>query len=862
MSVQDCELKVRKYLKDKGLHKEIPESRVQEMARFVEMAAVQAQTPAELSFALQQMVEETQARWRQKNQLMNEQIIVQRERALDSLKKNREQWKANIAEGGKGDPKKMGYEAFRSWVLGGSLRPGVESNLSVEKIRNSVEGQIRDVFNRGMEPIKDVVASGKLDREILQELDALYRGTKEMQSGSQVALQAAKVIKATQDKIFQYKQAYNPFMELASDYRMKRFHDRERITNADRDEWTASAMRTYGKKSFPYATPQEKLEIFADIYDRIVDGTFGTIVDDSASDKYLTVSGIGGNIARRMARGRQLVAENWELEWEYISAYGPKTLSEGVDRVIRNSSRDIAQLTKFGTNPEGMFQGLMARYEKTLKGEEAEFFRDNKRDLERAFEVAMGAQDVPAKGLQAKLVSGAMTATYLAKTGGAFLRSLPDMALSASLMRSTTGESIFSVGPEIVLEYAKALGSTKYREARLADLGLFAKSAHRELMRTLGSPDGTPGFATKALEKIGTLNLLNRHTDAMKSATATVLSKWAADIAGTKWEGLHAKSKQAFLRYGIGELEWKVMRSAVDHVDGLSLMTPEAIRAISDTSAEVYLRASKQFTGEKATKPMLDRARFQLALKYGTMINEMADLSTSSPDLRQKDFFFGDSTINEGRGQAWRLFMQFKSASAVSGDVFRRNYFSGNGPKGDLSGMAQHILLGSFLWGVGEYASQFFSGKTPEDFRRPEFAAKAFVGSGAGGLMMDYIAQPFRGEGVPNSALVTGSYALGPVIGQAVELGSIGAQFYKSARDGSKPPTRQLSGFLLEQIPGQNLFYTKALFNYYLANQAQEFFGRGYLNALERRTREVPGLLEDQQRYFMGRPTSPKFLEQ
>jgi hypothetical protein len=202
VSVQDCELKVRKYLKDKGLHKEIPESRVQEMARFVEMAAVQAQTPAELSFALQQMVEETQARWRQKNQLMNEQIIVQRERALDSLKKNREQWKANIAEGGKGDPKKMGYEAFRSWVLGGSLRPGVESNLSVEKIRNSVEGQIRDVFNRGMEPIKDVVASGKLDREILQELDALYRGTKEMQSGSQVALQAAKVIKATQDKIF------------------------------------------------------------------------------------------------------------------------------------------------------------------------------------------------------------------------------------------------------------------------------------------------------------------------------------------------------------------------------------------------------------------------------------------------------------------------------------------------------------------------------------------------------------------------------------------------------------------------------------------------------------------------------------
>jgi hypothetical protein len=867
MTVQNCLIKVKDFVKKQGLDKTIPEKRLQEMARQIEAAGGDALTPADLGAKLKNLVENEEKRWQAKQQAMNAMILLTREKAVQSVAENRELFKKAIADGRLGNPEKMAVEALRVWTEGGSLRPGKGTNLSVEKMSSAIEGQLRDIFNRGMEPIKDVLASGQLDREILQELDAMDRGLPEMQSGSEMALQAAKVIKATRDKIFSLKQAYNPWLEQASDYLIKQFHDREKVSGDGSPEakqaWMDQAIRTYGEKSFPESTPEEKLQKFSDIYDRIRDGTYGTLTDESASDKYLTVKGVGGDIARRMARSRSLIAKDWQAQYEYQSKFGPDTLSVGMDRVLSSAAKDIAVMSKFSVNPEGMWEGVFRRVSDTLSGPEKAEFDKSYKYLREKFDVVMGAQKAPARGRQASFVQGAMTAAYLGKTGTAILRSTPDLALAANLVHQVSGDSVFAAGPELAAEYAKSLAGKDYLNDRLSDLGFFSNAAHKELMRMLGGADGQPGKMAAALEKIGTLNLLNRHHDAMRSAVGTVLCKWAGDMSDTAFKDLHFSSQQSLQRYGIGETEWNVIRSAKETIDGRTVITPEAIQRIGDDVAEYYMRKTGQFTGDQASKAVLDHGRFQLALKYGAMLNEIADLGSAHPDTRQRSFFFGDTDINSGKGQLLRLLAQFKSAALVSNDVFRRGYFSGSNLKGDWSGVAQHMILGGFLWAMGEYANQIVSGKTPEDPRNPAFAAKTLIGSGAAGIWGDLIVNEMQRQGVKGKMLGISNSLLGPTLGSAVEGLALGSEAVASLADQTghtKFPGQQIGGFVSGFIPGQNLFYTKSAFNYYFTNQLKEFLGPGYLGSLERGVNQTPGLLDEKQKYFMGRPTAPHFL--
>lgn len=881
MSIQNCYIKTKKYLKDVGLDKNISEGRLREMVRQLEVAGADAMTPAEFASKIQDYIESEQKRWYAKKQAQTAIILAKRELALKSITENFTDWKAS-AEGQKfGKPDGMAVEAFRAWLQGGALRPGIDSNLSVEKMGNGIRSQLRDIFNQAVIGVKDVAASGAIDRDTIQELDALDRAQPLGQSGNQAALEYAKAIKAVRDKIFQLKQANNPFMEQADEYLMRQFHDRARImedpSEAGKQRWLDQAMQTFGDRSFPELKPDEKLEVFKEIYDRIADGRWGTVQDQSASDKFINVKGNGGDLMRRMSQSRQLVAKDWKAFYDYQSKFGPKTIAEGMDRVLDSSAKDIATLMKFGPNPQGMYEGLYQRFiqklstQKLANGEanplynrdQAQALKAAKPDLDAKFRIVQGSQNAPATGQVAKLSQGALTLEYLNKTGGALIRSNQDLGLGGNLLRQMNGDTVFSNAAKLSVEYMKGMMSAGYARENLSKVALFSDAAHKELMRTMGSPDQQPGFLGKMVQKLGSLNLLNRHVDAMRNAMGTVTSNMLADFAGKSHEELSPQFKQGLARYGITAPEWEAMRQATEDYNGHKLMTPEAIHALPDDVVTQYLTDSKQHITEgEPSKQALDYGRSQLSTKLGTLINEHADLASAHPDLRQRAFLYGDTNINQGHGMFWRLMMQFKSAAFTTADVYRRGYFSGQSPKGDFVGVAQHLILGAFLYTLGEYSKQLAAGKTPEDPMTPQFAIKMALGSGFTGAYGDVLLSGLDRPGIDNKAMAVAEGILGPTIGTGVEAAAIGGQYIAQGmgEKAQKNLNSKATSLLIRQIPGQNLFYTKALFDYYLANQLREFMGPGYLSHLEGRTHKTQALGGGNQQYMFAKPTGRDFF--
>lgn len=836
----DCYTRLKEHVEKAGL--EIPEARLREMAVSLEAVRANVKTPAEFALSAQRMIEEDWTRSLAKKRAADAITLATREKAVRVV--TDQSAGTSIAEN------------MRSWLEGGSLKPGDSVNLDVRRMQHAVEADLRRTFRRGMEPYKDIAAHGSMDREVYQELWSLQKGLPVGQSGSQVASEIAKVVQGLQNQIFDLKKAFNPFLEKADEYLVKQFHAREKVSGVTREQWVQDAMKAYGSRSFPELTAAEKIPVFESIYERIRDGSFGSVVDDSVSDKFITVNGTGGNILRRMSRSRVLVAEDWKSAFEYNLKYGYGTIAETLDAVMRKSAKDISILNKFGPNPQGMYEGVYRRALSKAKPEERAEIEARKSSFDASFRTATGSTEAPARGQQAKLTQGALTLAYVAKAGGAWLRSLPDLAIASGLVRGLNGKTVTGNAFEIVGAYAKSLLNSNFRNEALESLWMFSRTANAELLNALGSAKAEPGAFARLAELQGKLSILNRHENAMRSAIGVVVSKELGNIAGLEHAKLPERWQQGLLRYGIGELEWNTLRRGLEDwkLEGRSgkLLNADSVEALPDELIENYLRKSGSLEGN-ANVDQLFLGRKQLAYKLGALINDHADFSASRPGTRQLTFLHQGTDINQPTGQLLRLLSQFKSATVVSADSYRRAYFSGEGLKGDWSGVAQQMAMSMFLWSVGEYSLQILSGKTPEAPDNPGFIAKMVAGSGAGGIFGDILVNEANRNGTRDMVLGALKSAAGPVIGDLAEGSAIALQYGKSLA-GQKAPNAKAAQIALGLIPGQNLLWARGAFNFYFANGLKEFLGPGYLGTLERSTAQTPGLLEDRQRHFMFKP--------
>lgn len=857
--MSNCLTRVKEFAEKAGLR--VSNARLDEFAKQLDAVNAASMTPKEFAVAAQALFDEQierMAQLKRAERLMNMALV---KKAATATK--------NGTLGGKDI-----VDNARNFAGGGAYRPSEGGRIDPMHVAATLAKRFQNMWDQGVRPLRDIVQRRLLIDEIFQELDALRTGGKVGLSGSPEAAAIARVIRAVNNEIFDTKKAYNPHMERNAEFLTNRFHERERVLDAGKDAWVAKADAAFGAKTFPDMTPQERIEAFEGIFERIKNGTFGTVVDAEDADIYVKGTSERANILRRMAKGRTLVANDWRAEAAYFKEFGPETFGDLMGKVMERAGKDIALLSKYGTEPRQNWKAYKATLRAMATPEERTLLDAAEKELDGIFAQAIGDGDAPANNMKGKIGRGTLNGIYAAKTGLSFFRMWSDLGLAPGIIRGMNGKSIPENAFLYAGEYLKMFTSDTARREALEGLAVYSSSVRATILGGLGSPGVDGGILGNIAEKIGILGFHRRHAEASKAAMAVFVSRDLGRMADTEFAGLPARFKNTLSAYGLNEHEWNFFRENADEwakggaFKG-AFLQPESAHTAPKESVIAYMKAAGKFTAEgNPSGALVKKSRTDLSNALGSLLNDHAAYGSTTASTRQKAFMYRGLSVNDTWGMMARLFWQFKAASLVSLDSYRRIYYAGGGPRGDWAGVAQTMGAVMFWWSMGEYARQALEGKTLEDPATVSFAGRALLASGAGGLASDVILGAARQEGVMASGMGAVSGVMGPAASLAGEAIGIGKEYLQTAMHHYQGtgfenfPNRKMADFVAKNTPGLNLMGVGTAFNHYVMNGVREFLDVGYLGHLEQQVMQTPGLTEERQRYFMLNPNdSPRWLQ-
>lgn len=832
MSVPTCYQLLQKHMKARG--RKLPTSATRDLAKKLSELQAETMSPVKFREAADLLLNDSKRRFLAQRRAANAMHIERLGAGLQAVRS---------VEG-----RQKPWKALYDFMVGDAVFAGDHLRSSTGQAQSTFMAPWLKELNTLLGKKKELAESGAFDADVIREMANLESGGTKQVGQSATAFEIAQAYNTILSRVFEAKSAYNPFLGKIHDYFFRATHSRQKISAVTREEWVAFTYDRFGEKSFPELPYEKKIEAFGLVYDNISNGTYTS----SMSGIMANLKG-GQDIFAKMSRNRTLIPNDWEAFAEYNEAFGRTDVHTTIFDTLRSAARDLAVAQKFGPDPARWYKDIKALLERKYPGE----IMAKESDLDDAFLTATFNTDAPATSFGAKTTRNLMMLQQVAKNGAPALRSMPDLVAGVSAVQDLSGRSFLQNTTEMITEFWKAFGKdAALRDEEAADLFLAMRNTLGHLHAEFG--DRTSGHLTRLVELHGHVTLANRYHSAMSIASATVISRQMSRLSKLDWKQLPISTQVGLRSYGMGEEMWNVVRMARETIslDGktYNLFTAEGVRSIPD----IYFEENLTSRGLPAKPRDILRARYELQSAIGAMLNDIADVATSTAGQKQKAEMFFGTNINSKKGMALRLILQFRTATMKAfNSMLRTMYSDPTSPRGNKVKIGRYLALTMALWGMQDTIRTLLQGKTPEDPTHPRYLGRAVAESGIGSLVGDTLMNAMAtrsSSGQIASAAAMG--LLGPTVGTGLTVGGILGQSLFSDDRGRRNFAGGAAGKLIvENIPFQNLFYTKALLNYAITNALREAMSPGYLGRLERNVSRNEGLFEPNQRYFMLRPT-------
>jgi hypothetical protein len=195
------------------------------------------------------------------------------------------------------------------------------------------------------------------------------------------------------------------------------------------------------------------------------------------------------------------------------------------------------------------------------------------------------------------------------------------------------------------------------------------------------------------------------------------------------------------------------------------------------------------------------------------------------------------------KGELTRSFFLFKSFPIA---MIRRHWMRGWGMEtagGKAAYIASLVVATTMLGAVAQTVNDLVQGKNPRNYNpSKEFGWRnwmgAFLKGGSLGIYGDFLfsGATQHGNNGPVASL------LGPVAGLVEDSYNLTQGNILEALQGKDTNFgAELVRFARSNTPGANLWYAKAALDHLVFHQLQEYFSPGYLNRMQRRTRNEFG---------------------
>lgn len=601
-------------------------------------------------------------------------------------------------------------------------------------------------------------------------------------------------------------------------------HSAQKLAQVGKDQWVRDAENVIDREMYV----KEDGSLYSDAEVKaLLEYSYDSITSNGANKLEVGRQNFGGGskVTSKHSESRVLHFKNADAWLEYQEKYGGMQFVDLVEAHVNGLSKDIALVENLGSNPKGAMRILMdaARQKDWEKGIE---LNSTKKGLNRSqvmFDEFMGA-NMPENEVLANVGLTYRSMNVASMLGGTTLASLTDQAMTFKTAqihdiayRKIFGEIISQLNPKnkadrdlahsLGLATEEMLGSI----TRWSDDGLTSVHGKAEKAAKLSS-----SLATQVLRLSG----LNALTAANKVGFSKMLmNKYGSLTRNKSWNDLEAIDRELLQGTGLNERTWEIMRLAEPVLDrkGNQLMSARSIYQIPDNLLTKF--------GDPK------RVRDEAASRFQAHLLDEQGMAVIEAGLREKTWMTGGLRKGTAMGEILRSMLQFKSFPAAmlmrhGSRTFSRPTAMSKATYG-ASLVALTSLLGAFVVQLREIVNgndplTMWDSDDPE--KTVDFMKRSIAQGGGLAIMGDIVVAGMDPTGRSTESVLTGPFgsdvktALNLTLGNATQLANgietnAGNEAFKAVKG---------------KIPGQNLWYTKAVMNRMIFDELQDTIAPGY----------------------------------
>lgn len=727
---------------------------------------------------------------------------------------------------------------------------------SVESVMNVHHKKYSNFLEQNLSKAeRQIIISKSLDKEILH---VLAGGLDEV---SEPAKKIAGVFRKLQDMV--YADKVNTGIEV--NYLKDRGVNQRDIYNVDKmqsigkDAWVEKVYsRLDIDKTFPLMLdPIEQKKYLGDVYDGFIDRKFDKdAVDFTNIPKDL----IKSSIQRKNLKPRALhyTPEGLGQMWDEFSN---KTLLDSMIAEGAQAARDIGYYDVLGPRGQQEFNTLKQRTIRTLQKElkdasdekvkakiQKRIDKINGRsrgsalsfegDYDTLLANLNGVTDQVGSEAMAEAGENIRALVSMQTLGGSMFSALTDTFSGVTGISMATGHSYFKAISMQIQGMMQTFKPSEQKEIAEA-LAIAVESGMGNELRVASSNTSLSRGVNKLNKWYADINPIGAQGRFHRTASTYI---YAQDLAkatfGKTWQQLGDEYKKPLLKSGISEADFEAFKAMRGELKGREVHAPHMTSLITD---EMALDAINKKKAENpnfwASKP--DEYRAYLQRSLSVLYDEFANFAAPQPGLREKAFLMGKTQKGTYGGELVRMLAMLKSFTVKQASIMEKVYLNNPTAQGKAKQLSAHTLGLMTMGYVALSLRSIVNNETPPDPTSPETIKKAFLMSGAAGLVGDMLLnEAQRGGGVLQA------FVGGPVVSKVDDITELSKKLVtgeSSLKD---------FGELGSLVPGNNLFYLKAGLNYTILDDWKETVSPGHKDRMRQRYKENEGLLWKQRRLY------------
>lgn len=719
----------------------------------------------------------------------------------------------------------------------------------------SVEHNIQAVEVRYMSALADVFSKTQKGLGYLIDADKVKLLVKEIFGKPSGDAEIAGLAKSVQDTLEQLRLHYNRYggdIKKLANYGIPQSHSHYKVIQAGQDAWVKYTLpltdrSKYRKEDGSRMTEAEIAEVLKAVYHTIASEGHNKASVQAHLVQSETDLPVGMNMQGLHQHHREVHFKNADAWVKYQEDFGEVNFYDLLSNHVRRMSTEIGLMQTFGSNPEKLVKQLGHDLLNQMM-QDPKYVKEHRKIQKQAALInkhydELAGQALPIDSNLAQVGGMLRSWTVATKMGSAFITAFSDQATMklASEMHGIAYTKVFG-------RHIKQFKNKEDRDFAIS-IGLGVRELTNALVRfgddDLASASTKIASANTKTRKIANAVIrssgLNHVTASAKRAFGSSLMHHVSNLNSTKaWDQLGPKDKKMLEGGGIKEDDWTLLRdiNRTEAPTGEKLVTNKDIFNASD---DLFLDFHQFDRTGYAAQELADHAfrlKEKLANKYMNYIYTETNAAVLEVGARESTFMGLGRERGTVTNELSRFFWQFKQFPlAMIMRQWTRGMAQGT-PQGKFVYFAKLFAYTTVMGGLVAQIQNLTQGKDLDDPTTLDFYMKAIVKGGSASFLADAIsATTDPTERSIKDFLLPAAFK--DVMSVGTMVSGAGKQFLDE-RDSSYGA--EAINIAKNNIPFQNVWYTRLVFDRLVIAELQDLFDEGYRERKQRRQESNYGI--------------------